>query len=84
MLRFLNFSSETEHVLAMFLYRNIPNISPGLIEVRKHFLVGLYSGGLYTEGFIFGRAFGLKGDLCMPKNSAFGAQSERLIITFSA
>ena len=25
-------------------YRNAPNISPGLIFVRKHFLVGLYTG----------------------------------------
>ena len=62
----------------MVKYHKIPNIGPGLIEVRKHILVGLY-----TEGLIFGRTFGLKGDLCMPKNSAFGVQSERLI-TFSA
>ena len=48
-------------------YRKIPNISPGLTEVRKHFLVGLHSEDLYTEGPIFGRTFGLKGDLCMPK-----------------
>ena len=27
------------------LYRKPPNISPGLIFVRKHFLVGLYMGG---------------------------------------
>ena len=45
-------------------YRKIPNISPGLIEVRKHFLGGLYSGGayiregdLYSEVHIFGRHF---------------------------
>ena len=31
-------------------YRKPPNISPGLIFVRKHFLVGLYMGGLYTGG----------------------------------
>ena len=36
-------------------YRKPPNISPGLIFVRKHFLVGLYmgrliyGGGLYTD-----------------------------------
>ena len=31
-------------------YRKIPNISPGVIEVRKHFLGGLYSeGGLYSD-----------------------------------
>ena len=41
--------------------------------------MGVYSGGLYTEGLIFGRTFGLKGDLCMPKNSAFSVKSERII-----
>ena len=30
------------------IYRKPPNISPGLIFVRKHFFVGLYMGGLYT------------------------------------
>ena len=32
----------------------ISNISPGLVEVRKHFLGGLYSGGggLYSEGIL--------------------------------
>ena len=36
-------------------YRKPPNISPGLIFVRKHFLVGLYMGGAYTwEGLIYG------------------------------
>ena len=35
------------------IYRKIPNISPGLIEVRKHFLGGLYLGG----GLIFGGHF---------------------------
>ena len=34
---------------AVFVYRKPPNISPGLIFVRKHFLVGLYMGGLYTD-----------------------------------
>ena len=68
----------------MNIYHKIPNISPGLIEVRKHFLVGLYSGGgLYTERLIFGRTFGLKGDLCMPKIVAFGIQSERQIAAFN-
>ena len=33
-----------------YKYCKIPNISPGLIEVRKHFLGGLYSGGLYSGG----------------------------------
>ena len=42
------------------IYRKIPNISPGLVGVRKHILggyiqVGLYSGGgLYSRGHIFG------------------------------
>ena len=36
------------------IYRKPPNISSGLIFVRKHFLVGLYMGGLYSEGLIFG------------------------------
>ena len=31
-------------------YRKNPNISPGLIEVRKHFLGDLYSGGLIFGG----------------------------------
>ena len=35
-----------------FVYCKIPNISPELIEVRKHFFEGLYSGGL-----IFGGAY---------------------------
>ena len=65
-------------------YCKIPNISPELIEVRKHFLVGLYSGRAYIRGLIFGRTFGLKSDLCMPKNSAFVVQSLRLITTFNA
>ena len=38
-------------------YRKIPNVSPGLIEVFKHFLGGLYSGGLYSGGLIFGGHF---------------------------
>ena len=38
-------------------YRKPPNISPGLIFVRKHFLVGLYMGGLYTGGLIYGQDF---------------------------
>ena len=40
------------HLLSLLLdiYRKIPNISPELIEVRKHFLRGLYSGGAYIRG----------------------------------
>ena len=32
------------------LYRKPPNISPGLILVRKPFLMGLYTGGGLTYG----------------------------------
>ena len=39
-------------------YGKIPNVSPGLKEVFKHFLGGLYSGGdLYSGGLIFGGHF---------------------------
>ena len=38
-------------------YHKILNISPGLIELRKHILWGLYSGGLYSGGLIFGVHF---------------------------
>ena len=45
------------------VYRKPPNISPGLIFVRKHILMGLYTGwGLYTgggRGLIHGPHFGL-------------------------
>ena len=33
----------------ILIYRKTPNMSPGLIEVRKHFF-----GGLYSSGLIFG------------------------------
>ena len=39
------------------IYRKIPNVSPGLIKVFKHFLVGLYSGGLIFGGAYIRRAF---------------------------
>ena len=32
------------------IYRKIPNISPVLIEVRKHVLGALYSAGLIFRG----------------------------------
>ena len=35
----------------------------GLMEVRKHFFRGLYSGGLYAGGHIFGGHFVLKSPL---------------------
>ena len=40
-----------KHIFVV-IYRKIPNISPGLIEVRKHFLGGLYSGGLIFGGHL--------------------------------
>ena len=43
------------HNTKLMIYRKPPNVSPGLIFVRKHFLVGLYmGGGLYTGGLIYG------------------------------
>ena len=41
----------------IYIYRKIPNVSPGLIEVFKHFLGGLYSGGLTFGGAYIRRAF---------------------------
>ena len=41
------------------VYRKIPNVSPGLIEVFQHFIGGLYSGGL-----IFGGGLYSEGILC--------------------
>ena len=38
-------------------YRKIPNISPGLIKVRKPFFGGLYSGGLMFGGAYIRKAF---------------------------
>jgi len=68
------------HDSLLFQYRKIPNISPGLMQVCKHILMGLFSG----KGLIFGGSFGLAGDLCMPENSPFSVQSERRITTFNA
>ena len=39
------------------IYRKILNVSPGPIEVFKHFLGGLYSGGLIFGGAYIRRAF---------------------------
>ena len=50
----------TEHLYSdnpWIKYRKIPNISPGLINVRKHFLGGLYSRGAYIRGAYIRRAF---------------------------
>ena len=51
---------------SVVVYCKIPNISPGLIEVRKHFSRGLYSGG-----FIFGGHFVLVSEYQDLKNHCF-------------
>ena len=51
---FTMFMKITNIVLA---YRKIPNISQGVIEVRKHFLGAYIRGGLYSGGLIFGGHF---------------------------
>ena len=43
----------------MHTYRKIPNVSPGLIEVFKHFLGGLYSGGAYIQGGLYSGFYGI-------------------------
>ena len=45
------------HLIISTIYCKIPNVSPGLIEVRKPFLEGLYSGGLISGGAYIRRAF---------------------------
>ena len=55
----------------MYIYRKIPNVSPGLIEVFKHFLGGLYSGGLIFGGLIFGGHFVLVSEYQDLKNHCF-------------
>ena len=65
-LRFSNLNHHIKFLVSFsfyqfFAYRRITNLSPGLIEVRRNFLVELYSGRL-----IFGRPFGLTDDVCMP------------------
>ena len=46
-------------------YRKIPYISPGLIEVRNHYLVGILEG-----------SSGLTGDLRITKTSPLGERSK--------
>ena len=38
----------------ILVYRKLRNISPGTIQFRKGFWVGLYTGGLYSERLISG------------------------------
>ena len=47
-------------------YPKIQNISLGLIEVRKHFLGGLYPGGLIFGGAYIRRAFCVSGRVSKP------------------
>ena len=42
---------------AYVIYRKIPNVSPGLIEVSKHFLASCIRGELIFGGLIFGGNF---------------------------
>ena len=59
------------HHLSVVSYRKIPNVSPGLIKVFKHFLLGLYSGGLIFGGLIFGGHFVLVSEYQDLKNHCF-------------
>ena len=63
-------------------YRKIPNISPGQ-RFASIFWRAYIREGLYWGGLIFGGSFGLKDDLCIPKYSPSGVQSEILLTTFS-
>ena len=45
------------YILKYEQYRKIPKISPGLIEVRKHFWGAYIRRGLYSGGLIFGGHF---------------------------
>ena len=60
-------------------YCKIPNISPGHIEDFKHFWWA-YIWGACVQGTYIRGSFGQTSDLCMPKNSPFGVQLERLYI----
>ena len=69
--------TETDMLIKLLKYRKIPNVSPGLIEVSKHFLGGLYSGGLIfggayiRGGLIFGGHFVLVSEYQDLKNHCF-------------
>ena len=49
---FYSVKSEIENNVGAKTYRKIPNISPGLIDIRKHIF-----GTFIREGLIFVRAF---------------------------
>ena len=43
--------------MSFLTYRKTPNISPGLIDIRKHVWGAYIRGGLYSGGLIFGGHF---------------------------
>ena len=45
-----NSNSQKAPTLNVLKYRKILNISPGLTDIFKHILEGLYSGGTYILG----------------------------------
>ena len=51
----------------IYIYRKPPNISPGLIFVQRHFLGGLYSGGLILGGAYIRRRFSVSNNHSMVK-----------------
>ncbi len=54
----LTISLASRHLVYSVKYHKPPNISPGLIFVRKPFLMGLYTGGLiYGGGGYYGLHF---------------------------
>ena len=53
------------------IYREIPNISPGLIEVLGTFEGAYIRRGLYSGGFIFGGYFVLVSEYQDLKNHCF-------------
>ena len=43
--------------MTLLKYHKVPIISPGIIFVQKAFLLGLFSGNLFSEGLTIGRNF---------------------------
>ena len=52
------------------IYRKIPIVSPELIFVKKAFLLGLFSGSLFSEGLIFGMNFAFQNGLALKIKTA--------------
>ena len=59
---------EHAQIVLIMAYRKIPNISPGLIRVRKPFWGGLYSGGVIFRGAYIRRAFCVSVQVHRPQN----------------